>query len=166
MGSYKRDDGKGFETHSITKGWYRLMHVWGDEDVDWQGINDATAYIGNWLRKWPRIGVTDMKEKYGTVRIYCHFGWYGVYSIWRPHYAWYPKWWPMRLDFWLADSWIFRILNKIAVPLQQKAYAWRYKKAVEKWPHLREEIVSMADYGELFEGVIPGYKHSDYWKTM
>jgi len=142
------------------------MHSWGDENVDWQGINDAAEFIGGWLIKYPRVNVSCIKEKFGTVRVYCSFGWYGIYSIWRPNYAWYPKWWPMRLDFWLANTFLFGLLNRAVVKLQQKAYAWRYKKAVEKWPHLRDEIVSSADWGELFEGVIPGYKHSDYWVTI
>lgn len=142
------------------------MHQWSNEDVDWRGINDAAYFIAHWLKTWPRIGVRDYKEKFGTVRIYCGFGWYGIYSIWRPAYCWYPKWWPMRLDFWLADTWLFKTLNRIIVPIQMKAYAWRYKKAVQKWPHLYKEIVSQADYGELFEGVVPGYKHSDYWTTV
>lgn len=142
------------------------MHDWSDENVDWEGINDAAAYIGHWLIHWARMPVSNYKEKFGTVRVYCHFGWHGVYAIWRPHYAWYPKWWPMTLDFWLADTWAFRLLNKAVVVLQQKAYVWRYKKAVEKWPHLREEILSAADWGELFDGKIKGYKHSDYWRTV
>jgi hypothetical protein len=142
------------------------MHQWGDEDVDWEGINDAAYYIAHWLRTYARVGILDYKEKFGTVRVYCHFGWHGVYAILRPSYCWYPKWWPMKLDFWLADSKLFTLINRIVVPLQQKAYAWRYKKAVQKWPHLYKEIVSMADFGELFEGIVPGYKHSDFWKKV
>lgn len=143
------------------------MHDWSDEDVDWSGINDAGAYIGYWLRKWLRMDVRDVKEKFGTVRIYCSFGWQGVYSIYRPGYCWYPKWWPIKLDHWLAyDTPVFKWINRIVVPIQQKAYAWRYKRAVQKWPHLYREIVSCADYGELFNGTVPGYKHSDYWQEV
>lgn len=139
------------------------MHSWGDKGVDWKGINDAAEYIGEWLKTYARMGVSQHKEKFGTVRVYCHFGWSGVYSIWRPSYVWYPKWWPMRLDFWLAETRAFGWLNSAVVRLQQVAYVHRYRKAVERWPHLYREIVSAADYGELFEGRIPGYKHSDYW---
>lgn len=141
------------------------MHSWGDEDVDWKGIDDAAYYIAHWLKTWVRMPIQDYKEKFGTVRVYCGFGWYGLYPIWRPSYHWYPKWWPMRLDFWIANTWLWTQLNRVVVKVQQRAYAWRYKKAVQKWPHLYKEIVSAADYGELFEGVVPGYKHSDYWVT-
>jgi hypothetical protein len=140
------------------------VHSWGEEKFDWVGLDDAGQYISQWLVKWTRMPVYDVKEKFGTLRIYCSFGWESFYGIYRPRHMWVPKWWPYRLDLRLSH-YIMPLLNKIVVPLQQKAYAWRYKKAVEKWPHLREEIVSIADRGELFEGVIPGYKHSDYWRT-
>lgn len=143
------------------------MHSWGDEDVDWNGINDAAAYIGYWLRKWARMDVRDVKEKFGTVRVYVSLGWSGVYSIYRPGYCWYPKWWPVKLDNWLTyHTPVFKWINYVVIPVHKKLYAWRYKKAVQKWPHLYDEIVSSADWGELFEGVVPGYKHSDYWRTI
>lgn len=141
------------------------MHNWGDENVDWKGINDAAYYIAHWLATYPRVAVFDYKEKYGTVRISCSFGWTSIYSIWRPRHCWVSKWWPYRLDLWLMNN-IFSWVNRIIIPLQMRAYAWRYKKAVQKWPHLYDEIVSMADYDELFEGTVPGYKHSDYWREI
>lgn len=140
-------------------------HYWGEEKFDWRGLNDAGYYIGDWLRKWVRMPVRDIKEKFGTLRIYCSFGWSSFYTIWRPSYMWVPKWWPYKLDLALSCH-IMPVLNKIVVPIQQKAYVWRYKKAVEKWPHLRDEIVCCADWGQLFEGSMPGYKHSDYWQEM
>lgn len=147
------------------------MHSWGDPGVDWKGINDAAEYIGGWLRTYARVEVRCIKEKFGTVRVYCSFGWGMFYSIWRPGYVWFPKWWPARFDMWLADSWVLRSINHVLIPLQMKAYVWRYRKAVERWPHLYKEIVSMADFGELFEGVTfagqkKPYKHSDFWQTI
>lgn len=142
------------------------MHNWGDESVDWDGINDAARYIGNTLATFGRVPVFDYKEKYGTVRVYCSFGWAGLYTIWRPKYHWLPKWWPYKLDLWLASSKPWMWMNDhVVIPLQQKLYAYVYKRAVQKWPHLYKEIVSQADWGELFEGVVPGYKHSNYWRT-
>lgn len=142
------------------------MHNWGDENVDWQGIDDAGAYIGYWLRRWMRMDVRQVKEKFGTVRVYCSLGWSQFYSIFYPGYCWIKPWWPSKLDNWLSYhtpvmSWI----NRIVIPVHRWAYAWRYKRAVQKWPHLYNEIVSCADWGELFDGVVPGYKHSDYWRT-
>lgn len=155
------------------------MHSWGDKGVDWKGINDAAYFIAHWLKTWVRMPIQDYKEKFGTVRVYCGFGWYGIYSIWRPSHCWYPKWWPMKLDFWLANTWLWKQLNlRVVIPIQKRAYVWRYRKAVERWPHLYREIVSQADYGEFFEGVRfaspysrsglrrKAYKHSDYWRTL
>ncbi len=142
------------------------MHQWGDEDFDWKGLDEAIYFIADWLSTWVRMPIRDYKEKYGTARIYCGFGWHGIYQIWRPRHCWYPRWWPMTFDFWLANTSVWRRLNKLVILLHQKAYAWRYKKAVQKWPHLYKEIVSMADYEELFEGAVPGYKHSDYWRKV
>lgn len=128
------------------------MHDWSDENVDWNGINDAAGYIGYWLRKWVRMDVRDVKEKFGTVRVYCSFGWSSIYSIYRPGYCWYPEWWPVKLDLWLGyDTPIFKWLNKIIIPIQIRAYRWRYRNAVRKWPHLREEIMCCADHQELLK---------------
>ena len=140
------------------------MHNWGEEKFDWQGLDDAGDFIGEWLIKWVRLPVTCIKEKFGTLRVYCSFGWSSFYSIWRPQYMWVPGWYPWRLDLWLSfHTPILRWINKVVVPIHQWAYVWRYKKAVEKWPHLFAEIISMADYGKLFEGKIPGYVHGDFW---
>lgn len=141
------------------------MHSWGDENVDWHGLNEAPYFIGDWLRRWTRMSVSDMKEKFGTVRVYCSFGWSSFYHLWRPQYMWVPKWWPWSLDLAISGH-IMPVLNKIVVPIQTRAYVWRYKKAVQKWPHLYNEIVSGADWGELFDGKVPGYKHSNYWTEV
>jgi hypothetical protein len=124
------------------------MHSWGDEGVDWQGLNDAACFIAKRLRKYGGIAVTDCKEKYGTVRVYCYFGWV-------PAWATTPT-----LQYFVG------LLNRIVIPIQQRIYVWVYKQAVRRWPHLYHEIVSEADYGELFEGKIPGYVHSRYWVTI
>lgn len=63
-------------------------------------------------------------------------------------------------------SQVLPLLNKIIIPIQKSVYRYFYKKAVQKWPHLYDEIVCTADWGELFEGYLPGYKHSDYWKEV
>lgn len=144
------------------------MHSYGDwPDERFNEVDDAGYYIGRWLRTWVRLPVTQIKEKFGTVRVYCGFGWSTLYSIWRPSHCWVSPYWPYKLDLWLSyDTPFLKWLNFIVVPIQQRAYAWRYKKAVQKWPHLYNEIVSCADHGELFEGVVPGYKHSDFWQEV
>ena len=142
------------------------MHSYGNwPDERFSEVQRAAEYIGIWLRIWPLMNVRDMKEKFGTVRVYCGFGWSCFHSIIWPGYMWIHKWWPYKLDLYLSD-YIMPVLNKLVVPIQQRAYVWRYKKAVQKWPYLYNEIVSMADHGELFNGEIPGYNHADYWRTI
>jgi|ERR1019366_6409643 hypothetical protein len=142
------------------------MHDWSDEGVDWAGIEDAGAYIGYWLRKWVRMDVRQVKEKYGTVRVYCAFGFCQIYSMFYPGYCWIKPWWPHRLDLWISSKTpLVKWINCLVTPIQQWAYVWRYKKATQKWPHLRDEIISCADYGELFVGHIQGCENSSYWTT-
>jgi hypothetical protein len=141
------------------------MHNWGDETVDWKGIDDAAHWIGVRLARWGRIHVSQVKEKFGTVRVYCSFGFDSFYGIWRPRHCWVAQWWPWRLDL-KVFGWIERYVNKVVIPIQHKLYAYTYAKAVKKWPHLREEILSCADWGELFQGVVPGYEHADYWTEV
>lgn len=142
-------------------------HYWGDEKFDWKGLDDAADYISVWLIRWMRQPITQVKEKFGTLRIYCGFGWDTFHTIIWPRHCWIHKWWPYKLDLWISyNTPVLKWLNSVVIPVQQKAYAWRYKKAVQKWPHLYDEIVSMADFGELFDGVVPGYKHSNYWQEM
>lgn len=141
------------------------MHDWSNENVDWSGINAAARYLGIGLRKYFRISVSDWKEKFGTVRVYCHFGWSCFYTIWRPGYHWIPKWYPYRLDLLISKP-IMRVLNPLVIRVQKWGYVYMYGRAVKKWPHLREEILCMADFGELFDGKIPRYKHSDYWTEI
>lgn len=125
------------------------MHTWGDEGVDWEGIGDAAEYIGRNLRRWGRVGVTTTKEKYGTVRVYCGFGWYQLFSITHPGYVYsrYPNW------LWSLDclylSRLIRPLNRVVVPYQRWLYTYFYGRALKKWPHLRLEILSGADWNEL-----------------
>lgn len=143
------------------------MHDWSEESVDWEGINAAASYIGLWLRKWARMQVRDYKEKYGTVRVYCSFGWNEFHDIVYPGYCWYRQYWPVALDHFLSyKTPLMRWINLLVYPIHKYLYVWRYKKAVQKWPHLYREIVSAADWGKLFEGKIPGYKHSDFWEEF
>lgn len=131
------------------------MHQWGDENVDWGGINDAAHFIGSWLRDILRLPVVQWKEKYGTVRVYMHgFSYNMVHNIWKPGHVWnrYPYKWMWTLDIYYGRKLLWP-LNKIMAPINMRLYRWRYKKAVQKWPHLRREILCAADFPELLEGL-------------
>ena len=145
-----------------------VQHLWGEPGVDFVGISDAAHFIGDNLRKYGRVCVLDSKEKYGTVRVYCVFGWTGFHSITHPGYAYnrYPKW------LWNVDTSqpvykAFSVLNKIVVPYQQWLYRRAYKKAIAKWPHLVLEILDGADWSELLTGLSVKYDkyRSENWTT-
>jgi hypothetical protein len=127
------------------------VHDWNDRDVDWKGLDDAARYIGTNLRKWGRVPVSQYKEKWGTVRVYCTFGWTQIHSITHPGYAFcqYPRW------LWVLDCrlghYITRVANIVAVPVHKQLYGFFYRRAMEKWPHLRKEIIYGADWPELLD---------------
>ncbi len=125
------------------------MHNWGDDGVDWRGIGEAARFIAENLVRWGRIGVRDYKEKFGTVRVYCSLGWSQLHCITHPGhcYSRYPKW------LWSLDclylSRLMSRLNWIVVPYHKWLYRRVYGAALQKWPHLRLEILVGADYSEL-----------------
>ena len=129
------------------------MHRWGDENVDWKGINDAADYIGLNLRRWGRVNVTQWKEKFGTVRVYCGFGFDQIHSVTHPGfcYSQYPKW------LWILDckygGYLVKPLNWIFIPYQKMVYKILYNEAVREWPHLRKEILCCADWPELLKNI-------------
>jgi hypothetical protein len=141
------------------------MHNWGSWPDDlFDQIGDIAAEIGDYCVKHGRISVMQTKEKYGTVRVYCHFGWDSLYAIFYPRHCWVKKWWPYRLDLAISN-WLMPVINKVVVPYQIRVYRTAYRNALIKYPHLYDEIISCADFGEALEGV-EGYKHSDYWTEV
>lgn len=125
------------------------MHQWGDKDSQGRDIcsrvEEVSDYIGEWLRLWGRMYVGQCKEKFGTVRIYCFFGWGDLGSITHPGSAYRPKW----VCRW---SWV-QYLDWIVIPIQKILYCYRYKQAVKKWPDLKEEILCCADWPEYLRGL-------------
>lgn len=127
-----------------------VQHIWGEQGVDWEGIENAAYYIGDFLAKWGRINVSQTKEKFGTARVYCHFGWSCFHTIIWPRHMWIHKWWPYRADLHIS-KYLMPIFNWIAGRWQVKIYRMAYKRALKKWPHLREEILCCADGHELLK---------------
>ena len=130
------------------------MHDWSDKDVDWKGISDSARYIGVNLRRWGRVDVRQYKEKFGTVRVYCSLGWGQFQSITHPGHMFrrYPEWlW--KLDCRIGSKIIPFLFNWIIMPYHKWLYRKLYKDMVKKYPHLREEILLMADYDELLKDI-------------
>jgi hypothetical protein len=130
-----------------------VMHYWGDEGVDWEGIDAAAQYIGEGLRKW-RVDVRQWKEKYGTVRVYCGLGLQNLHQLTHPGYCYnqWPKWAWKAQFLWPARA-LVRILNLFVLPLHIWLYKRYYREAVRRWPHLKKEILCCADFDELLVGI-------------
>ena len=131
------------------------MHQWGDEGVDWQGIGDAAEWIGSRLL-WMRIPVSQTKEKYGTVRVYCDFQWYSLHSIFYPRYH-YIRWKDKSIMRWLEyNTQVGRMVqfaSRLMVPAWEWWYRHTYAAALKKWPHLAGEILMGADHMSLLHGL-------------
>jgi hypothetical protein len=120
------------------------MHSWGDEDFTyWQELEDCAEYIGKFCRMWGRIPVTQTKEKYGTVRVYCSFHCLDLQSLL------FPGWMRVRGPYKLMTFPIFKYIHKWLINYQHFIYRLAYARAVLKWPMLREEILVAADWKEL-----------------
>ncbi|MHA1437897.1 MAG: hypothetical protein ACTSPD_10000 [Promethearchaeota archaeon] len=126
------------------------MHSWGDKNVDWKGIDNAMMMIVKELKKY-RICIRQYKEKFGTVRIYCSLGWYCLRDITHPgHARHYNTKWLRYLDIYYVPK-LMKFVNYIVLPIHKKVYRNAYKKACDKYPHLKEEICCMADYVDLLD---------------
>lgn len=131
------------------------MHRWGDGFKYFYEVEQAAYDIGEFCRKWGRIHVGQTKEKWGTARVYCSFGYLSLHSLLYPGYHYKRHYWPDWL--WAFDIYyLSKALNFFARPLhryQQIVYRLGYWKALKKFPMIREEILAGADYPEYLEGL-------------
>ena len=132
------------------------MHSWGDGFKYFDDVGEAADFIGDYLRKWGRVGVRQTKEKYGTVRVYCSLGWSNLHDLLWPGYVynqWKSPWlWKLEVYFWPK---VFHRtgLGYLSYVYHKLLYRRAYKLAVKRWPHIRKEILNGADYRELLRGL-------------
>lgn len=113
----------------------------------------AADFIHRYLVKYGRISVMQSKEKFGTVRVYCSLGYWGFFNLLNPGMVWvhWPKW-LYALDLKFGRP-VMQVLNKLIVPYHKFIYRRAYKKAVEKYPHIKKRILGTADFSNLLEGL-------------
>jgi len=127
-------------------------HYW--DDVDWKGITAAGRFIGDNLRRYGRVSVFQVKEKWGELRVYCSLGVTSLLQITHPgymHYRPYPTW-LKKLDIYVISR-LLSPLNIAVMPYHKWLYRYLYKRAIKKWPHLKLEILNGADWPELLRGL-------------
>lgn len=131
------------------------MHSWGDLDDQGRDIcyrvGEAADFIGNYMAQYGRLFVSCSKEKFGTVRVYI-YGSFSLHQMFWPRHHWIHKWWPQRLD-----NLFCKIFGFIINPIWNKWFVFwyrrAYRKGLEKWPDLRNEILGGADCPDLLIGL-------------
>lgn len=121
-------------------------------------ILDKIAYdIGNFCVRYGRIPVTQVKEKYGTVRVYCGFGCTSLHSLLFPNYVYKHKRFPDWL--WRLDcnhgSKFWELFSRLIFPYQKFIYKLAYMRAIWKHPDHFDAITSCMDYPEYIGFNIP-----------
>lgn len=116
-------------------------------------IQDVALWIRKQLLRWGRVPINDAKEKWGTVRVYCYFGWWNLHDFCYPghHFNHFPSW-LTRIDESFFSG-VFNLIRFLVVPYHRWLYRHTYKRAVKKWPHLKEEILQCADWPEYLKGL-------------
>lgn len=140
-------------------------HLWGEEDFDWKGLDEAGHLIIKTMRLYGRFGTTH-KEKYGTLRLTAYFGELSLHSLFYPGYIYnqMPKWlWNLDCNY-IRPFFEKTRLNYLFVKWQQKVYNYSYQLALRKYPHLRDEILQDCDYPEFVDGGME--VHNRYWTTL
>jgi hypothetical protein len=134
-------------------------HFWGDGWPYFGDVGDAAYEVGKFCRRWGRISVTQTKEKYGTARVYCRFGCEDLHGLFYPGYCfvqlprWLSKLVGKKVAYWIMTFPILQPFGNIICRYQHKVYRRAYKLAIRKFPHIREEILDCADFGEYLVGL-------------
>lgn len=121
------------------------MHIWGDEDFDWEALDEAGNYIYKNCIRWARMGIWT-KEKYGTLRISttcAYWTYWPVFGTFYPGYAYYrwPRWMIKWVEYPLAKLFMKIGLTSLVNKYQTWVLKHFWKKAAKKWPHIAEEIL-------------------------
>lgn len=124
--------------------------------------NIPCFYVGRRL-KWLGIRVTDMKEKYGSWRVYCDFGIHSLHDITHNGYAYIQYKGIFKSLYYNTTTLQSVLLNSLVnwwlVPLQRKWYTYVYTRAVKRFPDEDIALLSGADHPELLSKLIK--KHGD-----
>lgn len=128
------------------------MHYWGDENVDWEGIEECNSILYTVCTKWGRIG-GQIKEKWGNLRFYAQFSDGTLFSLLYPGYHWIPKrysWFYFHIDLPVIQRitkytgllWLIR-------QYQNAMYELGYRICEYNYPHLFDEIHHSMDHPKL-----------------
>lgn len=113
-------------------------------------IEDIPHLIGAALQRFALIRVSDMKEKYGTYRVYVSFGLHGLHDVLYPRhrYMQFPK---SLYCLAYGPEWLFGFINRVLIPYQHLVYKHVYQYYIRKYPLERRAIVYGMDYADLID---------------
>lgn len=125
----------------------------GDPEDEQEIDGELEWYFYKQLRRY-RFPVRNIKEKYGTLRVYTGLGWHNLLNLTHPgygHYSPYPKW-LMTFDIYYGPQ-VMRYtgLAFISYTFHKVMYRKIYFKAVKKWPNLKSQILQTASYPDLLK---------------
>jgi hypothetical protein len=131
-------------------------HDWSTNWPYFGDVDDAASYIRAFMVRWGRVPVRDAKEKFGQVRVYCSFGWSSVHDITHPGWAYIQYRQPFLWLYWRTltlQGLVFKGLNVVLQPYHQWLYRLAHKRACQKWPHIKNEILGSPDFEEYLKGL-------------
>jgi hypothetical protein len=132
-------------------------HYWGQwSDSLFIDVECAAGDIGKFCRRWGRFFV-NTKEKYGTARAYTHFS-YGLdlWSLWTGGYCFYhgPKWfWGINCFIQNHTDWLTPAIQSYQVFI----YKLAVRRALRRYPHIHNEILSGIDHQDLFANPVTDF---------
>lgn len=121
-------------------------HLWGDEDYDWDALDEASEYIWRRCRQFARLGVWT-KEKYGTLRISttcAYWGEWPIHNIFKPGHVCYrwPNWLIGKIEYPLSYFCNKTGITRTVRTYQRAVLKFFWKRAAKKWPHISDEILN------------------------
>lgn len=127
------------------------MHIWGDDDFDWNALDSAIYYMWKNCRRYARLGIWT-KEKYGTLRVIATCAFFNEYGA--IHHLFYPGHVSYHWPIWFrkyVDRPVSKLLGKLGIlSLVQRYQLFVLKhvwlRAAKKWPHIATEIMDEYDF--------------------
>lgn len=110
----------------------------------------ALWFVVKNLMRWGRINVSDWKEKYGSLRVYCTFGWYEFHTLVHPgrKYVTWPTW-VRTIDIKLTEVILERLkLSLVVFAWQKLIYNVVYHLAFRLFPDQALKLYLGMDYPE------------------
>jgi len=125
-----------------------MYHEWGDETFDWRALAAAGEYIRKYVRRYSLCSLM-YKEKYGSLRYEWIFPPYGgIYIYMRS-----------KIYRWWNHCWLYRKWTNLGWLVLKRAVF----NAIEKWPHIKDELLSDLAANEKLVGT---EIHKKYWTSV